>query len=152
MEMARRPMIFSHSNAFAIHGSPRNIRDDQIRACARAGGIIGVTGLDSFLGPDHSTSVDLLVRHIDHMSELVGPEHVALGLDYCGDDDMQAVQAEAEERPLTYTYTAETLPLFMPPESLPELVESLLHRDYSDSDVRGILGGNFLRVVENVWR
>lgn len=151
MEAATKPVIFSHSNACALHDVPRNIRDDQIRACAASGGVVGITGLDCFLGPDRDISAELFVRHIDYVAELVGPEHVALGLDYCGEDDMLAVQLEAEERPLTYTYTAETLPKFMPPERLPQIVEQLLRSGHSPDDVRGILGENFLRVAAQVW-
>lgn len=152
MEIARKPVVFSHSNASALHDSPRNIKDDQIRRCAASGGVIGITGLDSFLSPNRNISTELFVEHIDYVAELVGPEHVALGLDYCGEDDMLAVRLEAEERPLTYTYTAETLPLFMPPERMPEIVDLLLKRGYSTANIKGILGENFLRVVRTVWK
>ena len=49
MELSRAPVIFSHSNARALHDHERNIRDEQARACAATGGVIGIVGLDAFL-------------------------------------------------------------------------------------------------------
>jgi membrane dipeptidase len=82
MSTSTQPCIFSHSNARALYEHPRNIRDDQIKACARTGGVIGVNGVGAFIGEPKHVTVETVVRHIDYIADLVGPQHVALGLDY----------------------------------------------------------------------
>ncbi len=80
MEVSTAPVIFSHSNARRLCDHERNIRDDQIKGCAATGGVIAVTGVGRFLGP-RGPVVEHVVEHIDYMVELVGPQHVGLGMD-----------------------------------------------------------------------
>ena len=84
VEASNSPTIISHTNVRALREHDRCIRDDQIVACARSGGVMGITGLSPFLGEGEAT-VERLVDHVDHVAELVGPEHVGLGLDYVFD-------------------------------------------------------------------
>src|SRR5690606_26602133 len=63
LEMATRPVVFSHSNPRVLHDHERNITDEQARACARTGGVIGVNGLGHFLGGE--ATAENLFRHID---------------------------------------------------------------------------------------
>ena len=72
MEVSTAPFIFSHSNAFGVFPHYRNIRDDQIRACAKTGGVIGVNGLGEFLD-DHEATSQSMFDHIDYIANLVGP-------------------------------------------------------------------------------
>jgi membrane dipeptidase len=151
MEATENPIIFSHSNASAVHAHPRNIGDELIIACARTGGVVGVNGIGIFLGAnDNSTA--MLVRHVDHMVQLVGPAHVAIALDYVFD------QAELDE------YVRSKPDIFPPnagygagvrmvePERLPALAEALLRLGYSDDDLAALFGGSLLRVADQVWR
>src|SRR4029077_12581423 len=82
IEVTDSPFIFSHSGAKAIYDHPRNITDEQIKACARTGGVIGVVGLPPFVGDVADPKLDNLVRHIAYIAELVGPQHVGIGMDY----------------------------------------------------------------------
>ena len=151
MEQATVPIIFSHSNASALHEHPRNIPDDLARRCAATGGVIGVNGLSIFLG--HSGDlIDLLVAHVEHFIDLVGAAHVGLGLDFVYDNHelAEAVAAAAEIWPPGFGYGAGLR--CISPESLPRLTEAFLARGHSETTVAGILGKNFLRVAEQVWR
>jgi membrane dipeptidase len=152
IEASTAPVIFSHSNARKLCDHERNIWDDQIKACAATGGVIGVTGVGLFLGPSGPT-VEHLVEHIDYMVDLVGPEHVGFGMDYMLEPE------EPVARP--FMYNREYWPErwypdrevgFVPPEAAPRLTQALLDRRYSEQDIRGILGGNFLRIAQVVWK
>jgi membrane dipeptidase len=144
------PVIYSHSCMRGLWEHPRNITDDQARACAETGGVIGITGVGIFLGPNDA-SIDALCRHIDYAVDLVGPEHVGVASDYPfdADDLRQEMLANAHLFPETYTRWG---PIeFMPPEDLLTVGAALSARGYPDDAVAAIVGGNFRRVAQRVW-
>lgn len=153
MELSTAPVIYSHANARELCDHERNIRDDQIKACAATGGVIGVTGVGRFLGPNGPT-VEHLVEHIDHMVELVGPEHVGFGMD-----------SVLHEHKINQPWPAGRSRVYWPegqypdsgtgyvgPEAVPHMTQALMDRGYDEGAIRGILGENFLRVASQVWR
>jgi membrane dipeptidase len=158
MELSKAPVIFSHSNSRVVRDHERNIWDDQAKACAATGGVIGIVTLDLFL-TDGKATEETLADHIDHYVNLVGPAHVGLGLDYAWPDEKKA-DGDNELRE-TITRNRDFWPerqypdravTFLPPSCLPRLTEILLERQYAEDDVRGILGGNFMRVAQQVWK
>ncbi|MDT9598756.1 dipeptidase [Sphingosinicella rhizophila] len=144
------PVIVSHGNLKAFNDHPRCYTDEQIRAIAASGGVFGLTGLGVFIGGNDS-STPALVRQVDHVVQLVGPSHIGFGFDYVY--DMPALEA------MMAPY-ADKLPKGdgtrnqqqVEPERLPAIVDALLAMNYSDEDIVAILGGNWLRVCEQVWR
>ncbi|MBB4685736.1 dipeptidase [Amycolatopsis jiangsuensis] len=143
------PVVLSHTAARAVHDHERNVWDDQMLACAATGGVVGIDGVGIFLG-DNDASTEALVRHLDHAVELVGWEHVGLGLDFC----FGSADAELAENPDLFpsSYAQWDRMEFIEPERLPAITAALAGRGYAPEAVHGILGGNFLRVAENVWR
>lgn len=152
MAASTAPCIFSHSNPRALSDHPRNIRDDQIKACAATGGIVGINGVGYFMGEKGEVPVAAMVRQIDYVADLVGPEHIALGLDY-----MTPLHCK-----LTADfYKGDTMPKvglgalpwhFFSPTLMPQLLQALLAKGYPVDAVRGIMGENFLRVASAVWK
>lgn len=149
-EAATRPVIVSHANARALFDTPRNVTDDVIRAVAASGGVIGVCAVPFFLTKQSPATLDMLVSHIAHIADLVGPGHVGLGFDFAEEDEDDYVYFGYDER-----YVPK------PPWIFPSgiaghadaggIAPALRARGFAEPDIRGILGGNFLRVFGQVW-
>jgi len=149
MEVSEKPVIFSHSNPKALWEHDRNIRDDQAKACAATGGLVGVVGVGIFMGDDDA-STELFARQIGYYTDLIGPEHIALGLDYVYDVEAEQTYMASVKSPPRGNYDKMTA--FFQPEQLPELTELLLKKGYTEAAIRCILGENYLRVARAVWR
>ena len=151
LDYARKPVIFSHSNPNGETPQPRNISDDLIRACARKGGVVGLSGIGAFLGATERL-IDKLLRQLRYVIDLVGPDHVGLSLDYAFD------RAELDEflrhNPTLFPAglgTASGMPM-VEPEAMGQIAEGLARENLTDEQVRGILGHNWLRIASEVWK
>lgn len=153
MGLSRAPVIFSHSNPRALRDHERNIRDEQALACAATGGVVGVNGIGLFLGED-DIRTPTIADHVEYLLDLVGPDHVGIGLDYFFAADLDASFQEALAGNEDF-WPREQYPggaiRCAAPSQLPELTALLLARGRSEAEVRAVLGGNFLRVAGEVW-
>jgi len=93
LENYNKPVMVTHANAQSLCNHGRNLTDHQLRMLAENGGIIGVTQVNSFV-KEQGAKLEDLVNHIVYISELIGTEHVALGSDFDGADDvvMQGIE------------------------------------------------------------
>lgn len=146
MAISTRPVVFSHSNARALTEHPRNISDEQIKACAATGGVIGVNGISEFLG-DPQGRTESMMRHLDYMVELVGPDHVGIGLDYV----YMADPSSPYSPPPMKAWAARRRVRDVEPEQLPELTAAMRSAGYPEAAVRQIAAGNFMRVARAAW-
>jgi membrane dipeptidase len=153
MELCEGPFIFSHTNAYGIYPHYRCVRDEQIKACAATNGVIGITGCGAYMGEVHPTS-ESIFRHVDYVAQITGAKHVGFGLDYVRNPAYffeTGVRPFPDRWPLPPNGRHDTTD-FLGPEALPGLVELMLAHGYSDDDIRGILGENFLRVAKEGWK
>lgn len=153
--ISSKPAIFSHSNVKNICDHQRNIDDDQIRACAASGGFIGLNGIGIFLG-DNDIRPELMANHVCYVADLVGPEYIALGLDWnppskTAPDLSELVSSRPDFWPHDQRYNTPNIK-FASPSVIPELCDILSSRGWSESDIRNFLGGNARRVAQAVWR
>jgi membrane dipeptidase len=149
LEYSRNPAIFSHSNPHGDSPHTRNISDEMLRACARKGGVIGLSGFGPFLGTNVNL-VERLLRQLRYVIDLVGAEHVGLGLDYVFD------RTELDEylrlHPALFPPGIDRVAGMIEPEAVVEIAEGLARDNLTDSQIRGILGENWLRIATRVWR
>ena len=152
MRESSKPVVFSHSNPAAIWNHQRNIKDDQIRACAATGGVIGLNGMGIFLG-DNDIGIDTMLKHIRYVSDLVGTEHIGLGFDYSPEVDVDIgviLRSRPDYWPAGQQYDTTGIK-HAGPQHLPRLIDALANSGFSESDIRGFLGENFRRVAASVW-
>jgi membrane dipeptidase len=135
LRRASGPVVATHSNAHAVCPSSRNLTDPELRAIAATGGVVGINFSVAMLRPDgrFDTRAPIadVVRHVDHIAEHAGIDHVALGSDFDGaviPDEIGDVTG------------------------LPRVLEALRAAGYGDDDLRKIAHGNWLRVLREVWR
>jgi membrane dipeptidase len=151
VKVSRQPIIASHSNCHALVPHPRNLKDDQIQAIARNSGVIGVHALWMLVSGKREATLDNLLDHIDHLRNVAGIEHIAIGPD---------LLEECYPRQLLYDLWAGTSMSdleFIYPDGfrsladLPNITQGLLGRGYSEREVKLIMGENLLRVGRQVW-
>jgi membrane dipeptidase len=152
-ELSEAPVVLSHSVPAGVKKHPRNVDDDQMLACAETGGVVGINGVGIFLG-DNDASTGAVVRAIDYAVRVVGPEHVGLGLDFVFDRaELRAfIEASTTTFPSGYGYKESGPMQFANPAQLPAVASALVELGYSTDAIKGILGGNFYRVANQVWR
>ena len=150
MEISKDPIIFSHSNPRRIRNHERNITDEQIKSCAKTGGVIGINGVYWFLDKEKH-DIEMFVQHLDYVVQMVGSKHVGIGLDFV---------LENESLLTTHNTNNEFWPSrqyegrkmgYLPPESFPRIYERLFKIGYSEKDIELIFGGNFFRISKLVW-
>ena len=158
-----KPVVCSHGNARAVWESDRNLPDDLIRSIAGTGGLVGVNGFPAFVGGATRPTLDDFIDHIDYIVNLVGVEHVGIAMDYFPGQAGVAAPAAArrryDERVSAGTWDVGNYP--PPPYHYPQGIETpqgfsnltvaLLKRGYDETEVRAILGLNWMRVFKAVW-
>lgn len=126
LECSSKPIICSHSSSRALCDHTRNLTDDQMRALAASGGVAQVCLYSGFLKKEDDATVEDAVRHIMHMIDVMGIDHVGIGSDFDGGGGLPGLEDASWFVSLT---------------------ERLMAQGLSDEDLSLVWGRNFL----NVW-
>jgi membrane dipeptidase len=134
IEFSSKPIVASHSNCRAISPHQRNLTDDQLRAVAQNGGLVGLNFCVGFLRPDMdkitNVPIELMADHIQRMVDIAGIDHVAIGSDFDGTIVPDVIGDAA---------------------GTGKLIDGLRSRGIDESAVSKICQGNWLRVLRDVW-
>lgn len=156
IEISSRPIAITHSNCRALNEHPRLKTDEAIRKLAARGGVMGIAGLRMFVRGTEPTTLEHIADHIDHVVKLVGIEHVGIGsdADLWGYDSLPPAQLAELRRGYKASYAfRERIDIegFDHPRKVFDLTETLIRRGYGDADIAAVLGGNFRRLLGQVW-
>lgn len=125
LELSSHPVVFSHTGVKALHENDRHLSDEEIRAIAAKGGLIGIWPNGSAL-----PRMEDMVEHIDYVKQLVGVDHVGIG------SDLRGMSRYTEPFGQEANFRA--------------IAAALLARGYTDEEVGKVMGGNFFRVWQQV--
>ncbi len=156
-ELSERPVLFTHSNARALNpGHPRCKTDEAIARMAETGGVMGITGVRNFVKGSEPTTIQDYLNHFDHVRDLVGIEHLGIGsdIDLHGYDDMppeQYAQLKAGYKDAYAFREKIDIEGIDHPKRMFDLTEGLIQRGYTNEHIRLVLGGNFQRVLGEIW-
>lgn len=142
VNFTQKPFIASHSNSRMLHGMMRNLTDEQIKAIAKRNGVIGINAHKKIAGVrDGENPINKLADHIEHIVNLVGAQYVGYGLDLCRGYYNSEMKFKFEP------YNNDSLTSH---EEAVILTGELLRRGISEEDCKLIIGGNFLRIFNNI--
>ncbi|MFA1822751.1 dipeptidase [Virgibacillus oceani] len=164
IKTSEKPVVFSHGNASSVTENPRNKSDELIELVAKTGGVIGLTPWAPLCWNKNEIkqpALDDYLNHVEYVINLVGIDHVGFGSDVkiLDTPSIEGAQTQATfypevvggyygkvgmDREISHAKD------FKGAKEIDNVIESLLKRGYSETDVNKFLGGNFLRVLENV--
>ena len=125
---SKTPAFSSHSGCEAVKDHPRNLDDEQLRAVAKGGGVVGIIFASNFLGGLFGATVETICDHIEHVVRVAGEDAVALGSDFDGFVPLPRGMRDVRD--------------------LPRITQILWKRGFGEARLRKLLGGNFLRYWE----
>lgn len=134
LAVTKAPAVWTHSGARALWDHPRNIPDDILRLVGdgpgKNPGVINSIFYPEFIGPPHAANVSRVADHIEYIADIVGKKHVGIASDFDG----MHTTVEGLEDATKY----------------PNLVMELIERGWSDAELTDLMGGNLMRVMDEV--
>lgn len=161
IDVSRHPIFLTHIGARALWDSKRLFPDDVLKACAAKGGVIGIEAAPhTTLTKKHPLhSIDSYMEHFKYIVDLVGIDHVSFGPDALYGDHAGLHEVYSKQLSTKNTQAKDSFDrveyvkgLENPTECSKNILRWLVKENYSDADIKKVLGGNILRVLNTVWK
>ncbi len=159
IEKSEQPVACTHANARSFVDHVRNKTDDALKLLVERGGVVGANAFPPFLRNGFQSTLSDYVDAIDDLVERVGIDHVGIGTDYTQDQPKEFLDlimsyqgTKFNERRLQYPDVVVHPEGMETPDTLSNVATELLKRGYGQEDIAKILGGNWLRLLRQVWR
>ena len=151
---SKKPIVISHTAVRAIVDNPRCVTDQQMKAVAEKGGTIGITTFSPFIRRDQMPTLDDYLDHFDYAIKLIGEDHVTFATDWFDGKTKTnwATPWFYPEVTQGKKYGGLGLTGFSKRAELTNVIEGFRKRGYSDQRISKLLGGNFIRVLKEVWK
>ena len=161
---SKKPVAFTHTGSAAQNDHPRNRTDEELRAVASKGGVAGIYIMPFLSDGKQPTAADV-IRHLEHMIDVAGEDHVSIGTD--GSVSAEVVNQEFKEIFAGFIRRRQEAGISAPgeteegylfandlntPRRLETLAEMLSSRGHGDARIEKILGKNLLRVLSETWK
>ena len=162
LALSVKPPVMTHAGCAAVHAHPRNKTDEQLRALAAKGGVVGIFDLPYLSASPHQPTVDDYMAHMEHALKVVGEDHVGIGSDVgiepfnTSPKGMAEFAKEIEQRRAAgLSAPEEDRPTYVVGLNVPNRIEiiadQLLKRGYSAAVTEKVVGANFTRVFTQIW-
>jgi membrane dipeptidase len=162
LALSAKPVVMTHAGSAVVHAHPRNKSDEQLRALAARGGVVGIFDLPYLTASPRQPTVDDYMQHLEHALRLIGEDHVGIGSDVglepfdTGPQGMAEFRKEQDARQAAgLAAPEEDRPVYVEglntPRRLEVIADQLLKRGYPEAAVQKVLGGNFARVFTQIW-
>jgi len=154
IDLSTQPILISHSNVKSICNHLRNKSDDVIKALAAKGGVLGINAVSPYLTPQGQATLDDWLDHVEYVINLVGIDHISVGLDIAGHFGPKEFERQNQEFPsfggLNYTFDQWHVDQLYEVEQWKNVIPGLISRGYSDEEIQKVIGGNILRIMDIV--
>ncbi|PWC54644.1 dipeptidase [Azospirillum sp. TSO22-1] len=156
IEASAQPVAFTHCAPKALKDHPRNRTDEELRFLAERGGVVGVTMFPPFMPRGNDSTIDDYLDAIDHVVNLCGEDHTAIGTDFTQDVDADGIRTftldKGYGRKLLDVGEVRNPPGFERIDGFPNLTAAMERRRWPEARIIKLLGGNWLRLFGAVWR
>jgi membrane dipeptidase len=157
-DVSKTPVMITHANCRALNPNhPRCKSDEAIKAMAAKGGAMGISEVRDFVSAKEPTTLESMLDHFDYVTKLVGVEHLGIGsdIDLLGYDALPPEEIKRDYRSGGKANASVREKLDIDGLNFAkrpfDIAEGLLRRKYSDANIEAILGGNFRRVLKEIW-
>lgn len=156
IKSSKDPVVINHTGARALNPPCKRLKtDEELRALADKGGLVGISAIPNQLSRSPEQGIEDMLNHIDYVVKLVGVDHVAIGLDNVFGDQVAhhrelAKSGSVDLERSGIVLAADYMFGIESPLEWRNIVRGLVSRGYSDEEIAKIVGGNALRVIEEV--
>jgi membrane dipeptidase len=162
LALSKKPPVMTHAGCAAVHPHPRNKTDDQLRALAAKGGVVGIYDLPYLTASPRQPTVEDYLEHVQHALKVCGEDHVGIGsdasiqpFDTSPKGMAEFAKSEKQRQAAGLAAPEEDRPTYVVGLNVPNRIEiiadGLLRRGYSAAVTEKVVGANFVRVFTEIW-